>query len=539
VLSMIKKKDNGAICSIRKVEVDQSSTINEHVKYLYNNPIGSDVIFEITTVDPKECIHAHKIILARSPVFRCLFFESGMKECNSIEPKLKISIDDLSVSGFLEFMRYFYMDYIELNPTIALEVLHAAHKYQVSHLEKLCSDYLISIIDQENVYILLSQAKFFSNNVLKRACILYIERNAEKIFSNLPEGFNDLKYEDVLEIVNSDEINASELLIFKACVQWASAECMRENLDAKNPNNLRKVLGFIPYAIRFTAMTAEELAIHVVPSKIVPYEDMVHIFTYIICGHASDLRHYTLQARRGSKRKFLIVGAESLAGLTDVRENILCAAQDPMSAFHCSEIIIDLFEAHNATPSYESLKKYDAILTFSNSTYYEPEKLGNYLADFADTGNGVVVCTFSCCERNLRLEGRFLTNGYIGLKTGTSNYQSKKKKHMMVKNIPDHPIINNVPEFDAGINRGLCDLAENAHKIASWEDGVPLIVETVFSEEQNSHNIATSKTRLGKVVTINFYPVSSTKSNGGWNALSGINGNRILFNSLMYVSSSI
>lgn len=178
----------------------------------------------------------------------------------------------------------------------------------------------------------------------------------------------------------------------------------------------------------------------------------------------------------------------------------------------------------DSNPTLEEMLQYDAILIFSDARFHDPEVLGNRLADYVDHGKGVVFATFANCANNLQLRGRFVYESfkYLSLSIEAQKNLGADKSHLIKKVLPTHAILRDVERFDAGIYRSKCSplIRDGIHVIAEWEDGVPCIAE--------SSNVP--------VVTLNFFPVNSLYLEDCWKVTT--DGDRVLFNALMHVSSS-
>src|SRR4029077_8265766 len=76
--------------------------------------------------------------------------------------------------------------------------------------------------------------------------------------------------------------------------------------------------------------------------------------------------------------------------------------------------VVDLFDASNGTPTIQELQQYNIVCAFSNDAWNDPVAMGNVLADYQDTGTGVVVVgTFAWDNRGAwNLAGRWMTGGY-------------------------------------------------------------------------------------------------------------------------------
>ena len=52
---------------------------------------------------------------------------------------------------------------------------------------------------------------------------------------------------------------------------------------------------------------------------------------------------------------------------------------------------VDLFDAHVATPTLQQLSPYNIVLTWTNYPYADSNAMGNVLADYQDSGAGIVI----------------------------------------------------------------------------------------------------------------------------------------------------
>ena len=75
---------------------------------------------------------------------------------------------------------------------------------------------------------------------------------------------------------------------------------------------------------------------------------------------------------------------------------------------------VDLFDASNATPTLGQLQQYDIVVPFSDTPFFNPDTLGDNLADYVDGGGIVVQYGFSFAGPGdlAGITGRWLTDGY-------------------------------------------------------------------------------------------------------------------------------
>jgi len=168
---------------------------------------------------------------------------------------------------------------------------------------------------------------------------------------------------------------------------------------------------------------------------------------------------------------------ESSAGLIDV---LLVAADDSpsvaavqtyLSAF--SDIAtVDTFDATTGTPTLSYLQNYDAVLVWSNYAFDNSAALGDVLADYVDSGGGVVVTTFSY-HSSVLLAGRLIDEQYSPFVTAGPGLFSWADLGWYD---PTHPIMTGVTSI-SGFYRDDVSLTSGATLVASWDDGQPFVAQ--------------------------------------------------------------
>ena len=207
-----------------------------------------------------------------------------------------------------------------------------------------------------------------------------------------------------------------------------------------------------------------------------------------------------------------VCGAGPSSALMDVRNKLLGTAQ-----FNSVSIIqVDL-----VTPTLSELQAFDAVIVFSDADYLNRVALGDAMADYADSGGGVVCAVFEindCC--GYRMEGRWLSGGYGLLPHGSTR---TGQATLGTVNIPTHPVMTGVSAFDGGSSSfrpNTSSINPNATLVASWSDGIPLVVV------KESEGIR--RTDLA------FFPPSSDVYSDFWN--SATDGDLLMANALTWVA---
>jgi len=181
--------------------------------------------------------------------------------------------------------------------------------------------------------------------------------------------------------------------------------------------------------------------------------------------------------------------------------------------------VIDIYDVESYMDlTLNDLENYRAVLVFSDDYFYDGVTLGDMLADYADNGGGVVLTTFAFNPPDeLGIDGRILTDGYLPFTQGD---QSDYYGMYMEMDLPSHPILDGVSYFYGGSSsyHEYVSLDNGATLVASWDDGTPLIAVNEFD--------------YGRVVGLNFYPVSSYEREDFYDEYS--DGPDILGNSLAW-----
>jgi hypothetical protein len=142
--------------------------ISTQFEKLFNSKRFSD--FTLITSDGEE-IPVHKNILSiRSPVFETMI-ETKMME--SIEGKALIV--DIDGKSLMEFLRFVYCGRVNYIDEVAMDLIHAATKYDVLDLKPLCVASLVRNISVENVLETMMLANLHDEKNLKEFCIDFIK----------------------------------------------------------------------------------------------------------------------------------------------------------------------------------------------------------------------------------------------------------------------------------------------------------------------------------------------------------------------------
>lgn len=181
----------------------------------------------------------------------------------------------------------------------ALPLLYAARKYCIPGLAEKCVRCMEHGITTENVCSMLLQAHKFDEIHLKKRCIDHILHQPKDILRS--SSFCDLPESCVKEILNSNDLDAKEEVIFEAALRWSEMECMRHEVLV-SAKNQRKALGGILYCVRFPVMEPSVFDKLVPKCELLSLEETDAIKDYH-SGKNKNIHRFTTTVRaRGSNQ---------------------------------------------------------------------------------------------------------------------------------------------------------------------------------------------------------------------------------------------
>lgn len=134
--------------------------------------------------------------------------------------------------------------------------------------------------------------------------------------------------------------------------------------------------------------------------------------------------------------------------------------------------VVDIIDVRYSTPSLATLLSYDSVLVWSNYWFNDSVALGNVLADYVDSGGGVVLATFVWYGPTYNLEGRMMTDYSPFVQAGDNLYSYANLSWYNAL----HPIMTGVSTV-AGYFRDNVTLSLGAGytPVAEWSDGYPFV----------------------------------------------------------------
>ena len=247
------------------------STVLERNKYMFNNPVMSDIKFAFPD---KQTISAHKYVLANSsPVFFAMFYG------DLAEKREAIDITDCDPDIFLQFLRFIYCDDANFRDVAcAIQVLYLADKYDVPSLARECVKFLDRVIVPLEALDIIHRAHAFylKEHGLEKSCWEVIDYNAQEIVAEDP--FLELTREFLLIFLERSSLRIDEATLFEAVDRWAARKCEEAGMTVDGANK-RCVLGEdLLKLVRFSLMSPEQFSNVVLPKEILSTAEVIDVF---------------------------------------------------------------------------------------------------------------------------------------------------------------------------------------------------------------------------------------------------------------------
>jgi len=139
---------------------------------------------------------------------------------------------------------------------------------------------------------------------------------------------------------------------------------------------------------------------------------------------------------------------------------------------------IDMYNGQIGTPSLDFLQQYDAAIVWSNIVFDNSTMLGNRLADYLDSGGGVVLLQF-CFAITWELQGRIMSS-YSPFAAGANRHETRT----MGWHNPSHFLMTGVNAISDYYTANVT-IQNGGITVASWDDSSPFV-----AYNPNNHMVA-------------------------------------------------
>lgn len=222
---------------------------------IFLNDSFADLHFSFGEADDcQQRIPAHKAILAAASNVFATMLNGEWKEQNEVQ------IVDATFDAFKDFLQFFYLSKVTVSMENIWEIINLANKYNIRRIMDQCEPLIIhqTTVDDDLCRI-LDLSLQFNLSKLKDRCLKKIGEDTTKVLKT--KGFLDCsKYALKCMLEELHTVDCCEMVIFEACLMWATHVCLRQRKDSSNFKILRDELGDCLYAIRFGSMESKQIS---------------------------------------------------------------------------------------------------------------------------------------------------------------------------------------------------------------------------------------------------------------------------------------
>lgn len=170
-----------------------------------------------------------------------------------------------------------YTDKELINDGNAIDLLAAAHKYELSSLLRKCLDFLEKNTNVDNSCLMYRWARHLELTAFADKTLNFILENASDVFKS--KQFLSLILEDLQLIFSRDDICTFEEDIIQAALKWAEHNCIQKGVNVCG-TTLRKALGPLIYELRIPLLSLENFAAIIVKKGILSEAEELGLYVF-------------------------------------------------------------------------------------------------------------------------------------------------------------------------------------------------------------------------------------------------------------------
>ncbi|CAB4418883.1 unnamed protein product [Rhizophagus irregularis] len=263
-----------------------SDTLLRDISNLYDKADDYNVKIQVGEESKMEVFKAHSVILrARSNYFRTAFSSDWAKKEGDFYIFKKPNVSGII---FRIILKYIYTGTIALDATNVennfIELLIAADEMNLYELVEHLQQHIIDLNHSNNDWIKQNGIKLFNTILRHKGVFSKLEELCNDIMSQEPKlliGSNEfwgLDDDALLSIIQRDNLNMKEIVIWENLIKWGIAKNSTLNSDMttwsiNEYETLKETLSTFIQHIRFFQMTPQEYYYKVRPlSKLLPKE---------------------------------------------------------------------------------------------------------------------------------------------------------------------------------------------------------------------------------------------------------------------------
>ena len=159
------------------------------------NLVNDDALSDITFIVEDRPVHAHKVLLMRSPYFAAMFLGPMMESSQS-----EIRLEQVGYDIFLLLLEYLYTDTVRIPLDAAMDLFAAANQFSLPRLQAMCEKKMLESITIGSAATIFLAADLHSADNLRTKSLKYILAHFEQVskteaFEEMARGNVELVFE--------------------------------------------------------------------------------------------------------------------------------------------------------------------------------------------------------------------------------------------------------------------------------------------------------------------------------------------------------
>jgi hypothetical protein len=171
---------------------------------------------DLTVTVEGAALKLHKCVLNSCDYFKGML-SSQCQEAATGEVELKVA-ESSSAAATLLALEWIYTHDVEIDGESVMEVLATADKLQLQTLKTQCVTYLEQHVCASNACTILRASQQLGFSKLEEQCQEFIVHNSEAVFQG--EGVKHLPKDTLLSMMQGDELDVEEEVVFDAVLEW-------------------------------------------------------------------------------------------------------------------------------------------------------------------------------------------------------------------------------------------------------------------------------------------------------------------------------
>lgn len=179
---------------------------------------------DVTFIVDGQKVRAHRNILAAfSPKYKAQLYDTELDKDN-------IVVEGVAVNAFMEFLRLFYFNKVDLTFGNIGTVLDLTKQSLADDFVTDCVEFLKQQLVTDNFWYVYRMAIFYDIKELIDYCEQSLNKTPEELFA--ADEFPHCDRVVLLHILKSDSLYCKEVDIFDACIAWARSSCQKKAIDS-------------------------------------------------------------------------------------------------------------------------------------------------------------------------------------------------------------------------------------------------------------------------------------------------------------------